>query len=296
MDKTSPPILFSSSRKAANDARAMRIADKNADFLAKEAATNLADRLAVTNRQFELAVDVFSAQNSIAPLLEASDKTGQVTRLVSEIDVTNLSGAISTKSVMADREVLPLHKNSVNLVTSVFGLHWCNDLPGMFAQIRNVLIPDGLFLACLPGERTLQELRDCLLLAETELSGNVSLRVDPFGEIRQLGGLLQRAGFSLPVVDSDVLTVRYSSMYGLIEDLRAMGATSALSKRPGFGPRNLFEVADRIYNEKYSDVDGRIRATFEIVYLTGWSPHESQQQPLKPGSADLKMSDFLGKN
>ena len=214
MDKTSPPILFSSARKRAHDARALLIAGENSDFLAKEAAVNLADRLSVTNRQFEVAVDVFSAQNAMAALLQASDRTDQVTRLISEPDLKRVKGTTSPNTVVSDREILPLNKNSVNLVTSVFGLHWCNDLPGMFAQISNALVPDGLFLACLPGERTLQELRDCLLLAETELSGNASLRVDPFGEIRQLGGLLQRAGFSLPVVDSDLLTVRYSSMQG----------------------------------------------------------------------------------
>ncbi len=289
-------MLFSQVRKAANEARAIRIAKPNADFLAIEAADNLAERLSVTNRQFDVSADIFSTSNCMSNRLDTCGKTNRVVRINTGAITQALNKADIARTVIADRDVLPLTKNSVNLVTSVFGLHWCNDLPGMFAQIQNVLAADGLFLASLPGDRTLRELRDCILQAEAEISGNVSLRVDPFGDVRQLGGLLNRAGFALPVADTDLLTVRYASMRELVMDLRAMGATSALLKHPGFGPRRLFEVASRIYEEQYSDPDGRIRATFEIIYLTGWAPHPSQQKPLKPGSAEHKMVDFLKKN
>jgi hypothetical protein len=133
-----------------------------------------------------------------------------------------------------------------------------------------------------------------MLTAESMINGNASLRVDPFGEVRQVGSLLQRAGFALPVVDTEILTVRYSSLKKLITDLRAMGATSSLNSNRSFSPRNLFEKTEEIYRKRYQDNDGKIRATFEIIFLSGWSPDASQQKPLKPGSAKNKLSDFLG--
>ena len=137
------------------------------------------------------------------------------------------------------------------------------------------------------------ELRDSMLTAESMLNGNATLRIDPFGEVRQIGSLLQRAGFALPVVDTELLTARYSSLRKLIKDLRAMGATSSLNSNVGFGPRGLFEKTEEVYRERYQDDDGKIRATFEIIFLSGWSPDASQQKPLKPGSAKNKLSDFL---
>lgn len=288
MQKTSPPQLFSSKRRAAIEARSKRIAQSDADFLVKEAAQIMADRLNATNRNFDVAVDMFSPFTNMLDLLKASEKTKKVYQYTTEANTDQFPTIIGT------REELSLKPKSANLITSVFGLHWSNDLPGSFAQIKNALVDDGLFLAALPGDRTLMELRDSMLTAESMLNGNASLRIDPFGEIRQIGSLLQRAGFALPVVDSEVLTVRYSCLKKLITDLRAMGATSSLNSNRSFGPRDLFEKTEEIYRERYQDPDGKIRITFEIIFVSGWSPHKSQQKPLKPGSAKNKLSDFLG--
>jgi len=287
MQKTSPPELFSPKRRAAIEARARRIAQKDADFLVKEAAQMMADRLNVTNRDFDIAVDMFSPFAIMLDYLKTSEKVKTAYQYVTEVNADQYS------TIMGTREAISLKLKSANLITSVFGLHWSNDLPGSFAQIKNALVDDGLFLAALPGDRTLMELRDSMLTAESILNGNATLRIDPFGEIRQIGSLLQRAGFALPVVDSEVLTVRYSCLKKLIIDLRAMGATSSLNSNRSFGPRNLFEKTEKIYRERYQDPDGKLRATFEIIFISGWSPHKSQQQPLKPGSAKNKLSDFL---
>jgi len=272
-------------------ARSKHIGLQDADFLVREAAIMIAERLGATNRDFDMAADLFSPFGVMHSLLESSEKTKRIINIVPNISI---APHLQSGMILAEREVLPLKPRSVNLVTSVFGLHWSNDIPGTFAQIRNTLVEDGLFLAALPGDRTLSELRYALLEAESRINGNATLRVDPFGEIRQMGGLLQRAGFALPVVDSEILTVRYSSLKSLINDLRAMGATSCLNSNIHFGPRNLFEETEKIYKQRYQDEDGKIRATFEIIFLSGWSPHESQQKPLKPGSAKNKLSDFIG--
>ncbi len=293
MSKTSPGLLFDKNRIDAVRNRAKFIGKTDADFLANEAAINIAERLSVTNRQFDLCIDLFSPIECMAHSLQTIENIGNVHQISFDTNNTDLPVNVLKPDTTATLESLPFAKHSVNLITSVFGLHWSNHLSGMLGQIETALAPDGLFMAALPGQRTLQELRDCLLRAEANLNGNASLRVDPFGEVRQLGNLLQHAGFSLPVADSELLTVRYDSMFDLVDDLRAMGATSTLLERPGFGPRHLFDRAAEIYSSDYSDPDHRIRATFEIVYLSGWAPHGSQQQPLKPGSAQKRLSDFF---
>lgn len=287
MQKTSPAKLFSPSRQRAIQARAANIGQADADFLVKIAADMMAERLNATNRQFETAVDMFSPFDNMFEHLKASSKTENVIKYSTVQDVSN------TSTLTGTRELISLKPRSVQLITSIFGLHWSNDLPGTLTQINNALVADGLFLAALPGDRTLMELRDSMLTAESMLNGNATLRIDPFGEVRQIGSLLQRAGFALPVVDTELLTVRYSSLRKLIKDLRAMGATSSLNSNVGFGPRGLFEKTEEVYRERYQDDDGKIRATFEIIFLSGWSPDASQQKPLKPGSAKNKLSDFL---
>lgn len=287
MQKTSPPKLFNPKRREAIERRSSNIAQDDADFLVKEAATMLADRLNATNREFAIAVDMFSPFDNMLNFLQSSPKAKEITRLSSEDKNDQFPTMIGT------REEISLEPKSVNLITSIFGLHWSNDLPGTLTQIQNSLVEDGLFLAALPGDRTLMELRDCMLTAESMINGNATLRIDPFGEVRQIGSLLQRAGFALPVIDTELLTVRYSSLNKLITDLRAMGATSSLYSNTHFGPRNLFEKTEEIYHERYQDQDGKLRATFEIIFLSGWSPHASQQKPLKRGSAQNKLSDFL---
>ena len=287
MQKTSPPLLFSPARQAAIQARAANIGQKDANFLVKEAADMMAERLNATNRQFKTAIDMFSPFDDMLQHLIASPKTDKV------IKCSTSKQKSDTPTIASTRELISLEPKSVQLITSVFGLHWSNDLPGTLAQIKNSLVQDGLFLAALPGDRTLMELRDSMLTAESMINGNATLRIDPFGEVRQAGSLLQRANFALPVVDTELLTVRYSSLRKLIKDLRAMGATSSLNSNRSFAPRNLFEKTEEIYRERYQDSDGKIRATFEIIFLSGWSPDASQQKPLKPGSAIKRLSDLL---
>lgn len=286
MQNTSPPKLFNPKRRKAIEQRAENIAQVDADFLVKEAAMMMADRLDATNRDFDKAVDMFSPFDTMFNILKASPKAKQVLKL-------STHEAKAASDIISEREEIALAPKSVNLITSILGLHWSNDLPGTLAQIKNALVEDGLFLAALPGDRTLMELRDSMLTAESMINGNATLRIDPFGEVRQIGSLLQRAGFALPVVDTELLTVRYSSLKKLITDLRAMGATSSLNSNTHFAPRELFNKTQDIYRERYQDSDGKIRATFEIVFLSGWSPHASQQKPLKRGSAKNKLSDFL---
>lgn len=196
---------------------------------------------------------------------------------------------------IASLEEVPVEPESVNLIVSPLSLHLTDDTPGAFIQVRRALKPDGLFLAAIPGSGTLQELREALLAAEAELTGGASPRVIPFADVRDVGALLQRAGFALPVTDTETYTVRYDSLFALIRDLRAMGMTSPLSARSRTPvSRRFFLRAAEIYAERFSDPDGRVRATFSIIYLSGWAPHESQQKPLKPGSAKQRLSVALG--
>jgi SAM-dependent methyltransferase len=196
--------------------------------------------------------------------------------------------------VLADEEALPFAEASLDLAVSALALQWVNDLPGTLAQIRRALRPDGLFLAALLGGDTLTELRQAFAAAETETDGGLSPRVAPFGDVRELGGLLQRAGLALPVADVDRVTVRYASPFDLMRDLRGMGATNALieRRRVPLKRATLLRMAE-IYADRFSDPDRRLRATFDIVWLSGWAPHESQQQPLRPGSAKSRLADAL---
>ncbi len=224
-----------------------------------------------------------------AQAIATSGKAGRVTRV--EADAAFLGGE---DGLVAPPDRVPLAPESADLVVSLLSLHEVDDLPGQLVQIRRALRPDGLFLGALAGGGTLAELRDSLLAAETEVSGGAAPRVMPFADVREAGALLQRAGFALPVADVDTITVRYDSMFGLLRDLRAMGATSALaerSRRPA--RREPVRRAAELYAARHADADGRVRATFSIVWLSGWAPHESQQKPLRPGSATASLKDFL---
>jgi SAM-dependent methyltransferase len=249
-------------------------------FLIDRVVQELAERLSVVLRQFERAADIGTPSEAVACVLAESGKVGAV---------------ISARDVATDEEALPFADGSLDLVVSALSLQFVNDLPGTLIQIRRALKPDGLFLAALIGGESLSELREAFAQAESEIEGGVSPRVAPFADLRELGGLLQRAGFALPVVDSDKLTVRYSSVFGLMHDLRRMGAGNVLCERR----RTLLKRATlnrmaEIYARRFADADGRLRATFEIVWLSGWAPHESQQKPLKPGSAKARLADALG--
>jgi SAM-dependent methyltransferase len=197
--------------------------------------------------------------------------------------------------VVGDAERLPFAPESLDLAVAVLSLHWANDLPGTLAQIRRALKPDGLFLAAILGGETLTELRQSFAIAESEVTGGAAPRVAPFAEIRAVGALVQRAGFALPVIDQDRRTVRYDSAFALMRDLRATGDTSVLIERDRRPLRRsvLIRMAE-VYAERFADADGRIRATFDIISLSGWVPHESQQKPLRPGSAKTRLADALG--
>ena len=261
------------------------------DFLLTHVAQELVERLSVVKRSFGLAADIGTPGDALRLLIEAQGLAQTVIAVDPLAD--RLPGA-KTLRVAADEEALPFADASLDLAVSALGLHVVNDLPGTLAQIRRALKPDGLFLAALLAGDTLTELRQSFAAAEAEIDGGVSPRVAPFADVRDLGGLLQRAGLALPVADIDRLTVRYATPFDLMRDLRGMGATNALVERRRVPLRRatLLRMAD-LYAERFSDRDGRLRATFDIVWLSGWAPHESQQQPLRPGSAKARLADAL---
>ena len=255
------------------------------DFLLRRAAEDLEERLAAVLRRFGDAADLGSALPMAAPALQA--KADRV------LHMAEAPGG--RPDLVGDLERLPFAASSLDLCASLLALQGVNDLPGALIQIRRALRPDGLFIGCLLGGRTLTELRQILLEAEAETSGGASPRVAPFADLRDLGSLLQRAGFALPVVDSEVVTVRYRDLFGLLRDLRALGWGNALTARRRTGlRRDTLMRAAALYAERFADADGRLRATFEMVWLSGWAPHESQQKPLRPGSAKARLADALG--
>jgi SAM-dependent methyltransferase len=271
--------------------RALKNADDKAGFLLDIAARELAERLDVVERTFETAVELHGYTGAAGRELLATGKVAALKRVETDPAFAGDAADFSVSSL----EHVPLEPESVNLVVSPLSLHLTNDTPGVFIQIRRALKPDGLFLAAIPGSGTLQELREVLLAAEAEMTGGASPRVIPFADVRDMGGLLQRAGFTLPVADTESYTVRYSSLFSLLKDLRAMGMTNPLAARSRKPLSKAFFLrAAEIYAERFSDPDGRIRATFSIIYISGWAPHESQQKPLRPGSARTRLADALG--
>ena len=273
--------------------RKLRALNQNvtgADFLMRRMAEDLSDRLSTVERRFDKAAILFSLTTTAAEAVKASGKAGSVFRI--ETDAKLLDDGF--EGLLAEPEHVPLEPESIDLAVSLLTLHEVNDLPGLLFQIRMALKPDGLFLGAMAGGGTLQELRQSLLQAEMELTGGASPRVNPFADMRDMGSLLQRAGFALPVTDVEAVTVRYDSMFELMRDLRAMGAGNALAERSRKpATRQLFMRAAEIYRDRFSDPDGRIRSTFNIVWMSGWAPHENQQKPLKPGSATVSLASVL---
>ncbi|EFO33508.1 putative methyltransferase C20orf7 family protein [Roseibium sp. TrichSKD4] len=271
--------------------RALNSAPDGADFLLKNVAEDLGDRLVSIKREFTTAIELGGHSTHLEDALEQTPNVGDVFRF----DVLCTDKRFPAPACVVDDACPPLAEESVDLIVSALHLHLINDLPGTLIQLNRALRPDGLFLATLPGMDTLWELRDVMMQAEIEVTGGVSPRISPFGDTRDLGSLLQRAGFALPVTDVDRLIVRYDTMFDLLRDLRAMGATSVLTERSKKPLRkDVLMKAAALYAEKYADPDGRIRATFSMVTMSGWRPHESQQQPLKPGSAKVRLADALG--
>ncbi len=270
--------------------RAMRIAAPGSDFLMERVAADLGDRLDVVERQFEKAASLFSITPHAALVLRQSGKCGTVTRIEEPAFLEHPAFSSATGSP----DQVPLAPQSLNLVVSLLSMHRFNDLPGFLVQVLRALKPDGLFLGAMPAAGTLHEMRESLLAAEAELTGGATPRIFPFADVRQLGALLQRAGFALPVTDIDTITVRYGSFPSLIADLRAMAATNTLAERArSYAGRKMFARAGEIYAERFSDPDGKLRATFEIAWISGWRPHESQQKPAKRGSATVSLADAL---
>jgi SAM-dependent methyltransferase len=282
------PAIFDRRLLRARQRRAC--AHEPATFLLEHAAAELAERLAAVLRKFGVAVDLGTPTDALRRALASDDIA---TLIAAEMSAAELDNAFPR--VVADEEALPFADGSLDLVVSALALQWVNDLPGTLIQIRRALKPDGLLLAAMLGGDSLMELREAFASAESEIEGGLSPRVAPFADLREVGALMQRAGFALPVVDSDRLTVRYDSAFALMRDLRAMGATNVLVERRRAPLRRatLMRMA-QIYAQRFSDADGRVRATFEIAWLSGWSPHASQQKPLKPGSAAQRLADALG--
>ncbi len=288
---SAPPKLFDRALLNRRLDRAIFARGKNpgADFLARRATEELADRLAVVQRDFAVAADIGTPFAGAALVLAAR------ARLTHRLAPTRASlGAGDFLGCVGDAERSPFAGETFDLVVSLLALHHVDDLPGALIQMREMLRPDGLLLAALMGGDTLTELRQSLVIAESEITGGASPRVAPFADARALGGLLQRAGLALPVVDSDRLIARYADLPALMRDLRAVGATNPLVARSRTPPRReLFARAAQIYAERFADPDGRLRATFETLWLSGWKPHASQPKPLKPGSATTRLADAL---
>jgi SAM-dependent methyltransferase len=263
------PILFDRALLRARQRRALRRA--SATFLLDRVAEDMVDRLQAVTRNFFDVADVWTPNAAVREVL--------------------LTRFNSVRHIGAeDVEVLPFERESLDLVVSALAFQFVNDLPGVLAQIRRALRPDGLLLAAMIGGDTLTELRQSFAEAEAECEGGVSPRVAPFVDLRDVGSLLQRAGFALPVTDVDSLVVRYDNVFALMQDLRRMGATNVMieRRRAPTRPATMMRMA-QIYAQRFADPDGRIRATFDIIWLSGWAPHESQQKPLRPGSARASL-------
>ncbi len=284
----SQPQLFDRALVAARRRRALVQAAPGADFLLERVVEDMADRLQAVNRRFGTAVALGGATQHLAAMLRATGKIDTVIR------ADSLIAAEPHPDVVAHEDALPFAPGSLDLIASALTLQTVDDLPGTFVQIRRALKPDGLFLAAIPGGDTLMELRESLAAAEVELKGGLSPRVIPFMDVRDLGGLLQRAGLALPVTDSDRVVVRYASMFNLMRDLRAFGATNPLVARSRSPENRAFFIrAAEIYAERFADSDGRIRATFQILSASAWAPSDTQQKPARPGSAKMRLADAL---
>jgi SAM-dependent methyltransferase len=276
--------------------RAARIARDQAgavDFLHAEVADRLIDRLDLVNREFPVVLDLGTPGGALSRAL--AGRPGTV-RVVAADPSTALMAAAPPPRVAADPELLPFREASFDLIVSTLVLHWTADLPGGLVQLRRALKPDGLLLAAMLGGQTLVELRTALFEAELAEEGGVSPRVSPMVELADAAGLLQRTGFAMPVADSETITASYPDALALMRELRAIGETNALAaRRRGFTCRATLARAAAIYGERFADPDGRIPASFEILFLTGWAPHPSQQKPLPRGSATHRLADVLKK-
>ena len=263
------------------------------DFLFREVGARLADRLLDVERRFPLTLDLGCHVGGMATQLSG---TGVETLVQCDLSPEMVRQA-TANTLAADEELLPFADQKFDLIVSNLSLHWVNDLPGALAQIRRTLKGDGLFLAAFLGAGTLVELRECLTAAEIEVHGGAGPRLSPLPTLGDSAALLQRARFALPVVDSDTLTVTYTDALKLMADLRYMGeGNSVIARRKTFTGRAVLQRAVELYHERFERPDGLLPVTFQIIYLHGWAPHESQPNALEPGSATMRLSDFLDTN
>jgi len=290
-----PPHLFDRPLLAH---RLDRAADgfSQAHFLRERAVEDLIETLSAINRQFDVALDMAARDGAFGRAILDTPVAGKIGLLIEGELSEKLSAQQSGHArLVMDEEALPFGDDSLNLVVNALGLHTVNDLPGVLVQVRRALKPDGLFIGSLFGGETLTELRACLMEAELEVRGGYGPRIAPFAESPDLIDLLKRTGFSMPVVDSDRVTVTYEHPLRLMADLRMMGESNILLQRPRKGlNRAILEKASALYFERHADAEGRIVATFEIITLSGWKAHDSQQKPLRPGSAKMRLADALG--
>jgi SAM-dependent methyltransferase len=272
---TAAPMLFDRVLLRARQRRALR--DGPATFLLDRVSEDMADRLRAVTRDFADAADIWTPGDGLQELARDRFKS------FGHVDLPD-----------SPQEILPFAPESLDLAVSALAFQFVNDLPGVLSQIRRALRPDGLLLAAMVGGDTLTELRQSFAAAEAECEAGLSPRIAPFADLRDIGSLLQRAGFALPVIDVDSLVVRYDDAFALMQDLRRMGATNILLERRKAPSRRttLLRMA-QVYRERFADPDGRIRATFDLIWLSGWAPHHSQQQPLKPGSAKTSLADAV---
>lgn len=264
----------------------------NHDFLVAEVAARLAERLADVGREFEIALDLGCHTGVVGRDAGVRQRVGHLIQC--DLSPAMVAAAAGARFV-ADEERLPVRDQGLDLVISALSLHWTNDLPGVLIQIQRALRPDGLFVGAMIGGNTLQDLHAALIESEMNLTGGASPRISPFADVRDIGALLQRAGFALPVVDRDRITVTYADAMALMRELRAMGEANALHARSRrFTRRGVLAQAAALYQSRHQDHDGRIPAHFDILYMTAWAPHDSQPRALRPGSASHRLADALG--
>ncbi len=296
MTKPAPPRLFDPGRVTHNRDRAAPGFGDYA-FLKQRESSHLVDRLADVSRPFPSALDIGSHGGQAAAALLKRGQVNHVTSLEPSPKFCARAAIDNETIACGSLEHLSFDKASFDLVTSVLSLHWVNDLPGLLVQAKNVLKPDGLFLACLFGGGTLTELRACLIEAETDIMGGASPRISPLPGLQDMAGLMQRASFALPVADVDHITVRYDNALKLMQDLRGMGEQAAFAVREGKPgrplSRRIVQRAAELYRQRFADPDGRIRASFEIIWLSGWAPAAGQPKPLRPGSARASLADAV---
>lgn len=289
MSDPSNPLVFNRPRLSARRDRA-RLSYSSVDFLKKRVAEDILDRISLTKRHFPMALELGAGHSDMRDLL--GDYTDNV---VLSDGSPNIAASLSSPAISADEEWLPFKEASFDLIVSGLSLQWVNDLPGTLIQIKRALKPDGYFVAALPGGASLSELRQVLLQAETEITGGAEMRVSPFADALDLSQLLQRAGLTLPVSDRDRLTLRYDNMFALLKDLQAAGETHSpfLSGRRPLSMRILMRAAE-LYQQMFSDDDGRIRATVDILWMTGWAPHPDQPKPARRGSGKVSLAEAVG--